>query len=123
MIRQTLQIEQALPSIKPGEWSQQQRVGAIGQNDEKTVGGALTEKITDIRRNVASVHEFGSSVPLGSNSINVLTLLIDILNVADELAKTTASHTQQYRRTFNSENLNAIAGKTRTVNKKYEGVH
>ncbi|MQL46646.1 hypothetical protein GEA64_00965 [Photorhabdus khanii] len=86
------------------------------------MGGALTEKITDIRRSVVSMHELiSSSVRLGSNSINVLTLLTDILNVADELAKATASHTQQYRRTHNSENLNAIAGKTRTLNKKYEG--
>ncbi|WP_118987586.1 phage tail sheath family protein [Photorhabdus sp. CRCIA-P01] len=95
----------------------------IGQNDEKTVRGTLTEKITGIRRSVAGAHELiGSSVRLGSDSINVLTLLTDILDVVDELAKATATHTHSNTGApTNSGNLSAIAGKTRTLNKKYAG--
>ncbi|NHB87200.1 hypothetical protein [Photorhabdus tasmaniensis] len=93
----------------------------IGRDDEKTVGGALTEKIAGIRRSVAATHELiGSSVRLGSDSLNVLTLLTDILDVVDELAKASASHTHSNTGApTNAGSMTAIAGKTRALAKKY----
>lgn len=66
----------------------------IKGNAGVTVGGALTEKITGIRRSVAAVQELiAPVVKLGSEEINVLTLLTDTLDVVNELAKVCAAHT------------------------------
>ncbi|QRG78084.1 hypothetical protein [Citrobacter sp. R56] len=59
-----------------------------------TVSGSLTEKITGIRRSVAATQELiAPVVKLGSEEINVLTLLTDMLDVLNELARVCASHT------------------------------
>ncbi|MGK0603004.1 hypothetical protein [Yokenella regensburgei] len=59
-----------------------------------SVGGALTEKIKGIRRSVAKVQQLiAPSVKLGTDEINVLTLLTDTLDVVNELAQVAASHT------------------------------
>lgn len=59
-----------------------------------SVGGALTEKIKGIRRSVAQVQQLiAPSVKLGTDEINVLTLLTDTLDVVNELAQVAASHT------------------------------
>lgn len=59
-----------------------------------SVGGALTEKIQGIRRSVAQVQQLiAPSVKLGTDEINVLTLLTDTLDVLNELAQVAASHT------------------------------
>lgn len=66
----------------------------IKGNTSLIVGGALTEKITGIRKSVAAAQELiGASVKLGSEQINVLTLLTDTLDVVHELAQICASHT------------------------------
>ncbi|QHM72946.1 hypothetical protein [Mixta intestinalis] len=59
-----------------------------------SIGGSLTEKITGIRKSVAAAQELiGASVKLGSEEINVLTLLTDTLDVVHELAQICATHT------------------------------
>lgn len=59
-----------------------------------SAGGALTEKIQGIRRSVAQVQQLiAPSVRLGTDEINVLTLLTDTLDVVNELAQVAASHT------------------------------
>lgn len=66
----------------------------IKGNADITVSGALTEKITGIRRSVAAAQELiAPVVKLGSEEINVLTLLTDTLDVVNELARVCASHT------------------------------
>ncbi|WP_279050114.1 hypothetical protein [Cedecea davisae] len=61
-----------------------------------TVGGSLTEKISGIRRSVAQVQELiAPTVKLGSETINVLTLLTDTLDVVSELAQIAASHSHE----------------------------
>lgn len=66
----------------------------IGQNQTTDVAGALTEKIAGIRRSVAAAQELiAPSVRLGTDDINVLTLLTDTLDVIQTLAQQTASHT------------------------------
>ncbi|CNK19356.1 phage-like protein [Yersinia aldovae] len=66
----------------------------VGQNLTTDVAGALTEKIAGIRRSVAAAQELiAPSVRLGTDEINVLTLLTDTLDVLQTLAQQTASHT------------------------------
>lgn len=66
----------------------------IKGNADLTVGGALTEKITGIRKSVAAAQELiAPTVKLGSEEINVLTLLTDTLDVVNELARICATHT------------------------------
>ncbi|MDN0096933.1 hypothetical protein [Yersinia rohdei] len=66
----------------------------IGQNQTTDVAGALTEKIAGIRRSVAAAQELiAPSVRLGTDDINVLTLLTDTLDVIQTLAQQTANHT------------------------------
>ncbi|HEM7948198.1 TPA: hypothetical protein U2L40_001778 [Citrobacter koseri] len=66
----------------------------IKSNVDLTVGGALTEKITGIRKSVAAAQELiAPTVKLGSEEINVLTLLTDTLDVVNELARICATHT------------------------------
>ncbi|EBV0059284.1 hypothetical protein DHU48_23360, partial [Salmonella enterica] len=61
-------------------------------NVTSNVSGALTEKISGIRRSVAEAQQLiAPVVKLGSEEINVLTLLTDTLDVVRELAETAAS--------------------------------
>lgn len=97
------------------------RVTDIHQNDSLTVGGSLTEKITGIRRSVAQVQEMlAPSIRLGSEELNVLTLLTDTLDVVSQLAQQTASHTHSNTGTpTNSDAIAATGEQTATLNKKY----
>src|SRR5476649_457755 len=66
----------------------------ITGNSTITVGGGLTEKITGIRRSVAQAQQLiAPTVKLGTDAINVLTLLTDTLDVLNELATLAANHT------------------------------
>lgn len=97
------------------------RITDIRQNDSLTVSGSLTEKITGIRRSVAQVQEMlAPSIRLGSEELNVLTLLTDTLDVVSQLAEQTASHT--HSNTGTPTNADAIAStgeQTATLLKKY----
>lgn len=92
-----------------------------GQNINAEVAGTLTEKIAGIRRSVATVQELiAPSVRLGSDELNVLTLLTDTLEVIGELADLTAAH--RHPDTGTPTNAGAIEGvskRTQTLNNKY----
>lgn len=92
-----------------------------GQNINAEVAGTLTEKIAGIRRSVAAVQELiAPSVRLGSDELNVLTLLTDTLEVIGELADLTAVH--QHPDTGKPTNAGAIGNvskRTQTLNTKY----
>ncbi len=93
----------------------------IKGNANVTVSGALTEKITGIRRSVAAAQELiAPVVKLGSEEINVLTLLTDTLDVLNELAEICASHTHPSVGTSpQAGSFTAAAQKSTALKQKY----
>ncbi|MBH2951961.1 hypothetical protein I5Q45_23205 [Serratia marcescens] len=93
----------------------------IGGSLTLDVGAALTEKITGIRRSVAQAQQLiAPVVKLGTDDINVLTLLTDTLDVLNELATLTASHTHPNTgASQQAGQFTATAQKTVALNKKY----
>lgn len=97
------------------------RYASIGQNDNLAVGGSLTEKIQGIRRSVAAAQELlAPSIRLGSEEVNVLSLLTDTLDVLRQLAEQTAQHTHSNTGgPTNSDAIKAAGAKTVELHKKY----
>ncbi|EQA4235412.1 hypothetical protein ACX2XH_001519 [Serratia marcescens] len=97
------------------------RIGDVGQNDSLKVGGSLTEQIQGIRRSVAAAQELlAPSIRLGSEDVNVLSLLTDTLSVINQLAEQTAQHTHSNTGTpTNSEAIAATGAQTNDLRKKY----
>lgn len=93
----------------------------IGQNLTADVGGALTEKIAGIRRSVAAAQELiAPTIRLGSEEVNVLTLLTDTLDVLHQLAQQTAQHTHSNTGTpTNRDAITSTANKTQALTQKY----
>ncbi|CNI55174.1 phage-like protein [Yersinia rohdei] len=93
----------------------------IGQNQTTDVAGALTEKIAGIRRSVAAAQELiAPSVRLGTDDINVLTLLTDTLDVIQALAQQTASHTHDNTGgPLNAGDMNNTASNAAALATKY----
>ncbi|HDL7822548.1 TPA: hypothetical protein PXP39_000339 [Yersinia enterocolitica] len=93
----------------------------VGQNLTTDVAGSLTEKITGIRRSVAAAQELiAPSVRLGTDEINVLTLLTDTLDVIQTLAQQTASHTHNNTGgPLNAGDFTATANRTQALTNKY----
>ncbi|BEO03774.1 DUF2590 family protein [Serratia marcescens] len=97
------------------------RIGDVGQNDSLKVGGTLTEQIQGIRRSVAAAQELlAPIIRLGSEEMNVLSLLTDTLDVLSQLAEQTAQHTHSNTGTpTNSEAITATGEKTNDLREKY----
>lgn len=97
------------------------RINDVGQNDSLKVGGSLTEQIKGIRRSVAAVQELlAPSIRLGSEDVNVLSLLTDTLDVISQLAAQTAQHTHSNTGTpTNSDAIAATGEKTGKLHEKY----
>lgn len=93
----------------------------IGQNHDKEVGGSLTEKIAAIRRSVAAAQEIiAPSIKIGSDSINVLSLLTDTLDVIQTLATQTAQHTHSNTGApTNAGDMASTANRTTALKAKY----
>lgn len=93
----------------------------VGGNLTLSVSGTLTEKITGIRRSVAAAQQLiAPSVKLGTDEINVLTLLTDTLDVVNELAKLVATHTHpDTGASQQAAQFTTIAGKTDKLHTKY----
>ncbi|CRY69450.1 type VI secretion system Vgr family protein [Yersinia pekkanenii] len=93
----------------------------IGQDQTTDVGGALTEKIVGIRRSVAAAQELiAPTVRLGTDDINVLTLLTDTLDVIQTLAQQTANHTHTNTGgPLNAGEMNNTASKAASLTAKY----
>lgn len=85
------------------------------------IGGALTEKIAGSRRSVASAQQLiAPKVKLGTDEINVLTLLTNTLDVIKELATLTANHTHSNAgQSQQASQFNATAQKTVVLSNKY----
>jgi hypothetical protein len=105
------------------------RNSQVGLDDKTTIGGSqdtqikgnLTEQIAGIRRSVAQAHEFmAPSIRLGSEEVNVLTLLTDTLDVLHQLAQQTAQHVHSNTGTpTNSAAITATANMTAVLTQKY----
>lgn len=80
----------------------------ISQDAETEIGGQLTEKITGLRRSIsASLELIASQVHVGTTDTNVLSLMLDTLDVVQTLAQHTAEHT--HANTGNPTNASDIA--------------
>lgn len=113
----------AVVHISEGDYS----IGTSGgltiscKNVALTVSAALIEKISGIRRSVAQAQQLiAPVVRLGTDEVNVLTLLTDTLDVVNELAKLAARHTHPNTGTSQqSGEFTATAAKTDTLKAKY----
>ncbi|WP_426232945.1 hypothetical protein [Pseudomonas sp. TWP3-2] len=66
----------------------------VGQKHNATVGGDLQEKIQGLRRSVAGIsqHMQAPKTWLGSQSVNVLQVLCDLIDLVDQMNIQVASH-------------------------------
>lgn len=69
-------------------------VAVIDGDSQSDVGGSLTEKIAALRKSVAAQQlVIGQTVHIGTESTNVLTMLLDTIDLLAGLAGQSASHT------------------------------
>lgn len=81
----------------------------IDQGVDITIGGQLVEKIVGLRRSAsASLELIANSVRVGTDETNVLSLLLETLDVIHDLAQQTAGHS--HSNTGTPTNADAIAG-------------
>lgn len=93
----------------------------IGQSQTTQIGGALTEQITAVRKSVAAAQEImGSTIYLGTAQVNILSLMIETLDVIQQLAIATAQHTHyQTPPPTNAAVISAVATQSDTLTQKY----
>lgn len=94
----------------------------VGGDAGLTVGGALTEKITGIRKSVAAAQIInGQTVNIGDGEINILDCLTDTLDVLQELAELTAQHAHSNTGTpTNSGAISANAQRPGQLSARYK---
>lgn len=99
----------------------QNHTTTIGGKSESTIAGTLEEKITGIRTSIAAAHQLqGGSFHIGNADTNLLTLMTDILDTIDSLAKFTAQHSHSNTGTpLNAESINGVSTKTKELTTKY----
>ncbi|MGO4746238.1 hypothetical protein [Serratia quinivorans] len=86
----------------------------ISQDALAEIGGQLTEKITGLRRSIsASLELIASQVHVGTTDTNVLSLMLQTLDVVQTLAQRTAEHT--HSNTGSPTNANDIAATGNTA--------
>lgn len=126
----------SIQQVSTGNFSQAvqgSRLASIGGSDETeiagsgtlTIGQNLTEQIGQIRKSVAAIKQeiIAPVVWIGSDSINVVRLMLDTLDVVKQLAEQTASHT--HSNTGTPTNADAIRGtgtQADSLNDKYSPV-
>lgn len=103
----------AIQQVSAGDFSQAvkgNRLASIEGNEETDIAGqqsikvggavavevgeSLTEKITALRKSVASGGQqiMGPTIHIGSESVNTLTMMLDTIDLLAELAQQCASH-------------------------------
>lgn len=118
----------AVVQIAQGDYSlatQAGYVASVGKSATWDVGQDLIEKIGNIRRSIAAQRQelIAPVVWVGNQQINVMQLMIDTLDVVQELAEQTATHT--HSNTGAPVNANAIAAtgtKSNALQTKYSPV-
>ncbi|MEQ4986894.1 phage regulatory CII family protein [Proteus sp. fly-1089] len=118
----------AIMQIAEGDFSQAtqaNRVIAVGQNMTIDVGQKLEEKIGAVRSSIAGAMQkiMAPVVYLGNEQLNVMQCMLDTLDVVNELATLTASHT--HNNTGSPLNASAISNtgtKSTGLKQKYSPV-
>jgi hypothetical protein len=100
-------------------------VASVGKDTTTAVGGSLMEKIGKIRSSIAAVRQdvIAPVVWGGSQQINVMALMLETLEVVQELAQQTASHT--HSNTGGPQNaaaISAVGDKSEQLKIKYATV-
>lgn len=100
-------------------------VTSIAKDASLQAGGSLTEKIAQLRQSIAGTRQevIAPVVWVGSQSINVMQLMLDTLDVIQQLAQQTASHT--HSGTGAPQNASAISAagtSAATLQTKYKPV-
>ncbi|EAW8683366.1 hypothetical protein A2I19_13250 [Salmonella enterica] len=89
------------------------------------VGGTLTEKIAALRKSVAAGGQqiMGSTVHIGSEGVNTLTMMLDTIDLLAELAQQCASHSHPSVGTpTNADAFNQTAAKAGQTRSKYQNI-
>ncbi|MBD2815318.1 hypothetical protein ID850_11170 [Xenorhabdus sp. Flor] len=118
----------AIQHIADGDYSlatSSNLIASVGKEANIDVGQKLIEKIGLLRQSIAGVKQeiVAPVVWVGSQQINVMTLMLDTLDVVKELAELTAAHT--HHNTGTPENASAIrntAHKSDGLKRKYSPV-
>lgn len=118
----------AIMQIAEGDFSQAtqaNKVIAVGQNMTIDVGQKLEEKIGAVRSSIAGAMQkiMAPVVYLGNEQLNVMQCMLDTLDVVNELAALTASHT--HNNTGSPLNASAISNtgtKSTGLKQKYSPV-
>lgn len=118
----------AIMQIAEGDFSQAtqaNKVIAVGQNMTVDVGQKLEEKIGEVRSSIAGAMQkiMAPVVYLGNEQLNVMQCMLDTLDVVNELAALTASHT--HNSTGSPLNASAISNtgtKSTGLKQKYSPV-
>ncbi|SFN70150.1 hypothetical protein [Xenorhabdus japonica] len=118
----------AVQQIAEGDYSvatSSNFVASVGKNANIEVGQTLIEKIGLLKQSIAGVKQeiVAPVVWVGSQQLNVMTLMLDTLDVVRELAELTAAHT--HHNTGTPENASAIrntAYKSDGLKQKYSPV-
>ncbi|OTA14420.1 protein phage [Xenorhabdus beddingii] len=100
-------------------------VASVGTEANIDVGQTLVEKIGLLKQSIAGAKQeiVAPVIWVGSQQINVMTLMLDTLDVVKELAELTAAHT--HHNTGTPENASAIrntAYKSDGLKQKYSPV-
>lgn len=110
--------------VSSGPLTQQcpERESHITGNDSATIGGTLTETIAGIRKSVAAAHHImAPSIVMGSETVNLMRLFTDTLDVIEALAQQTAAHTHSNTGTpTNGDAISAIGNRPATLREKYD---
>lgn len=118
----------AIMQIAEGDFSQAtqaNKVVAVGKNMTVDVGQKLEEKIGAVRSSIAGAMQkiMAPVVYLGNEQLNVMQCMLDTLDVVNELATLTASHT--HNNTGSPLNASAISNtgtKSTGLKQKYSPV-
>ncbi|WP_038900401.1 hypothetical protein [Dickeya dadantii] len=118
----------AIVQIAQGDYSLATQAGYtadVGQSVTVEVGQSLTEKIGQLRRSIAGARQelVAPVVWVGSQQVNVMTLMLDTLDVIQELATQTASHTHNNTGTpLNAGEIQQTGRRTGTLKDKYSPI-
>ncbi|MDC9595763.1 hypothetical protein [Xenorhabdus anantnagensis] len=118
----------AVQQIAEGDYSvatSSNFVASVGKEANIDVGQTLIEKIGLLKQSIAGVRQeiVAPVVWVGSQQLNVMTLMLETLDVVKELAELTAAHT--HYNTGTPENASAIrntADKSDGLKQKYSSV-
>lgn len=136
LIGSSVLLAGAVQQISTGDFAQAagaNRLATISGNDETditgtqttTTGPDLVENIGQVRRSIAAIQQqiVASPVWLGSAQINVAQLMLDTLDIIQQLAAQTASHTHpSVSPPTNAAAINAVASSASDLNRKYSPV-